>query len=174
MAGSGTFKQKLSGLRRNLLKLTYQLASGREVSKDLTHDAPLKVLEDEAEYVGNISFDSWVFIAVRDFFIRNYRHRRLRDATVYDVVGNRYRLNLLQKSGAFTAEGCFAVDELSAVINSFSDGFRTPFKMYVEGYRYSEIAAETGLSPSLVKRRINTARKRLLTTLATRHRSYSS
>lgn len=160
MADSGTFKQRLLGLQGNLLNFAFQLTTNKEAARDLVQDTTLKVLDNEAKYVDNINFKGWVFTIMRNIFINDYR-RQVRNATVIDTTGDLYHLNLSQESGLSTPEGSFAAKEISAAINSFSDAYRVPFTMYIEGYKYSEIADEMGLPLGTVKSRIFFARKRL-------------
>ena len=58
------------------------------------------------------------------------------------------------------------MDEISKVINSFGDGYRVPFSLHVQGFKYSEIAKKMGLPLGTVKSRIFFARQRLQKALA--------
>ncbi len=127
---------------------------------DLVQDTTLKVLDNESKYIENVNFKGWVFTIMRNIFINNYR-RKVRSATVVDTTEDFYHLNLSQESGFDSPEGTFAAKEISSVINSFPDGYRKPFTMYVEGYKYSEIADRLELPLGTVKSRIFFARKRL-------------
>lgn len=160
MAESHSFKQRLLGLQNNLLNFAYQLTTSREAARDLVQDTTLKVLDNESKYVDNINFKGWVFTIMRNIFINNYR-RKVRSATIIDTTEDFYHLNLSQESGFETPEGSFAAKEISAVINEFSQEYKVPFTMYIEGYKYSEIADKLSLPLGTVKSRIFFARKRL-------------
>ncbi|MDE6076955.1 MAG: RNA polymerase sigma factor, partial [Muribaculaceae bacterium] len=80
---------------------------------------------------------------------------------VIDKSEDLYHLNLSQESGFSTPEGSFAAKEISSAIQEFSEDYRIPFTMYVQGYKYSEIAEHMGLPLGTVKSRIFFARKRL-------------
>ena len=127
---------------------------------DLVQDTTLKVLDNESKYVENVNFKGWVFTIMRNIFINNYR-RKVRSATIIDTTEDFYHLNLSQESGFETPEGSFAAKEISAVINDFSQEYKVPFTMYIEGYKYSEIAEKLQLPLGTVKSRIFFARKRL-------------
>ena len=101
---------------------------------------------------------------MRNLFINDYR-KASRKATVSDQSEDQYLLNLPQDSGYETPDGSMAVQEIHRVINSFSDDYRVPFSMHLQGYRYAEIAEETGLPLGTVKSRIYFARQRLQTEL---------
>ena len=70
-------------------------------------------------------------------------------------------MNLPQDSGFDSPEGAFAVQEITKVIDSFSEEYRVPFAMHVAGYKYHEIAEKMDLPLGTVKSRIFFARKRL-------------
>lgn len=155
-----TFKDRVIGLQSNLLSFAYQLTSNREAAQDLLQDTTLKALDSEDKYGENINFKGWIFTIMRNIFINNYR-QTVRKATVIDQTEDLYHLNISQDSGLNTPEGSYAVKEITAALNEFSDEYRIPFNMYVAGYKYNEIAEKMGLPLGTVKSRIFFARKRL-------------
>lgn len=160
MSNALTFKQRLLGLQSNLTNFAFQLTANKESAMDLVQDTTLKVLDNESKYVENVNFKGWVFTIMRNIFINNYR-RKVRSATIIDTTEDFYHLNLSQESGFETPEGSFAAKEISAVVNDFSQEYKVPFTMYIEGYKYSEIAEKLQLPLGTVKSRIFFARKRL-------------
>lgn len=160
MAETGNYKNRLLRLQNNLLNFAYQLTSNRDAALDLVQDTTLKILDNEEKYVDNINFKGWVLTIMRNIFINNYR-RQVRSATIIDTTEDLYLLNLSQESGLETPDGTYATKEITRVINTFTDEYRIPFTMYVEGYKYSEIAEHMHLPLGTVKSRIYFARKRL-------------
>lgn len=160
MSNALTFKLRLLGLQSNLTNFAFRLTANKESAMDLVQDTTLKVLDNESKYVENVNFKGWVFTIMRNIFINNYR-RKVRSATIIDTTEDFYHLNLSQESGFETPEGSFAAKEISAVINEFSQEYKVPFTMYIEGYKYSEIADKLSLPLGTVKSRIFFARKRL-------------
>ena len=162
--GSKSFQSKLLEIQNNMLKFAYTLTANRDDAYDLLQDTTLKGLDNEEKYVDNVNFKGWVFTIMRNLFINDYR-KASRKATVSDQSEDQYLLNLPQDSGYETPDGSMAVQEIHRVINSFSDDYRVPFSMHLQGYRYAEIAEETGLPLGTVKSRIYFARQRLQTEL---------
>lgn len=160
MNASNSFQTRLMALQGNMLNFAYMLTSNRDDAYDLLQDTTLKVLDNADKYVENTNFKGWVFTIMRNIFINNYR-RKVRSATIIDTTEDFYHLNLSQESGFETPEGSFAAKEISAVINDFSQEYKVPFTMYIEGYKYSEIAEKLQLPLGTVKSRIFFARKRL-------------
>ncbi|MDE6352863.1 MAG: sigma-70 family RNA polymerase sigma factor, partial [Muribaculaceae bacterium] len=144
----------------NLLNFAYMLTSNRDDAYDLLQDTTLKVLDNEEKYVENTNFKGWVFTIMRNIFINNYR-KVVRSATIIDQTEDLYHLNLPQESGFETPEGSYAAKEINEAINSFSDEYRVPFTMHVQGYKYNEIAEKMDLPLGTVKSRIFFARQRL-------------
>ena len=158
--GTSKFQNDLMNLQSNMLNFAYMLTSNRDDAYDLLQDTTLKVLDNESKYAENTNFKGWVFTIMRNIFINNYR-RKVRSATIIDTTEDFYHLNLSQESGFETPEGSFAAKEISAVINEFSQEYKVPFTMNIEGYKYSEIADKLSLPLGTVKSRIFFARKRL-------------
>ena len=71
-----------------------------------------------------------------------------------------YQLNFQQPTNS-TPEGTYAVNEISQIIDSFSEDYRKPFSMYVAGYKYEEIAEILDIPLGTVKSRIFTTRQKL-------------
>jgi len=85
---------------------------------------------------------------------------------VVDQSEDAYMLNVGQVEDSSTPEDSYAVHEIMAVINSFSDDYRVPFSLYLHGFRYAEIAERMHLPVGTVKSRIFFARRRLRVRLA--------
>ena len=157
---TANFQSDLMGLQSNMLNFAYMLTSNRDDAYDLLQDTTLKALDNEDKFASATNFKGWVFTIMRNIFINNYR-RAGRAATVVDTTENLYHLNLSQDSGLETPEGSYSVNEITDAINEFSDEYRIPFSMHVQGYKYNEIAKEMNLPLGTVKSRIFFARKKL-------------
>lgn len=158
-------QSKLLSIQGNLLNFAYLLTSNRDDAYDLLQDTTLKVLDNQDKYVDNINFKGWVFTIMRNIFINNYR-RAMRNSVVLDNTDDLIHLNMPQNSGIDNPEGALAAGEITDVINSFSDDYRVPFSLHLQGFKYTEIAERTGLPLGTVKSRIFFARQRLQKALA--------
>lgn len=161
---SKTFRAKLLAVQDNLLNFAYLLTSNHDDAYDLLQDTTLKVLDNEEKYVENTNFKGWVFTIMRNIFINNYR-KMVRSNTVVDRTDDLYHLSLPQNSGFETPEGAITTKEINRLIDSFTDDLRIPFSMHLAGYKYQEIADQTGIPLGTIKSRIFFARKKLQTEL---------
>ena len=157
---SEKFQASLMQLQDNMLNFAYMLTSNRDDAYDLVQDTTLKVLNNEEKFADNTNFKGWVFTIMRNIFINNYR-RSVMAATMIDTTQNLYHLNLPQTSGFDAPEDSLYADEITAAIDGLPKGYRLPFSMHIAGYKYEEIAEETGLPLGTIKSRIHFARQRL-------------
>ncbi len=163
--GITTLQDRLVSIQDNLLNFAYMLTSNRDDAYDLLQDTTLKVLDNQDKYADHDNFKGWAFTIMRNIFINNYR-RKVRVNTIVDNSEDLYLLNLPQASSVETPEGALGASEINSIINSFSEGYRVPFKLHLAGYKYIEISAKTGLPLGTVKSRIFFARQRLQKALA--------
>lgn len=155
-----TLETNLIDLQDNMLNFAMTLTADRDKARELTQETTLKALSNLDKYYNNINFKGWVFTIMNNLFINNYR-RMVRSQTIIDQTDNLYLLNQSQDSGLDTPDGSYSFNEISQVINSFSEDYKKPFMMHVSGYKYDEIAEEMDLPLGTVKSRIFFARKRL-------------
>ena len=153
------FKERLLALQSNLFSFAYKLTADSEEAHDLLQDTTLKALDNEPKYSDNSNFKGWLFTIMRNIFINNYR-RTVRERTVIEGTEDLYQLNFQQPTNS-TPEGTYAVNEISHIIDSFSEDYRKPFSMYVAGYKYEEIAEILDIPLGTVKSRIFTTRQKL-------------
>jgi RNA polymerase sigma-70 factor (ECF subfamily) len=118
------------------------------------------VLNNQDKFADNINFKGWVLTIMKNIFINNYR-KIVRNQTVIDKSEDLFKLNLSQNSGYETPEGAYSIDEISSSIASFTNEYRIPLSMHIQGYKYEEIATVMELPLGTVKSRIFLARKRL-------------
>ena len=153
------FKERLLALQSNLFSFAYKLTADSEEAHDLLQDTTLKALDNESKYSDNSNFKGWLFTIMRNIFINNYR-RTVRERTVIEGTEDLYQLNFQQPTNS-TPEGTYAVNEISHIIDSFSEDYSKPFSMYVAGYKYEEIAEILDIPLGTVKSRIFTTRQKL-------------
>ena len=76
-----------------------------------------------------------------------------------------YFLNISQDSYSITPDNDYTTKEILKQIDSLQDDFKQPFKMFLAGYKYKEIADELNLKIGTVKSRIFFTRKKLMKSL---------
>ncbi|MDR0699312.1 MAG: sigma-70 family RNA polymerase sigma factor, partial [Tannerella sp.] len=153
-------RQKILSLQENMFNFALMLTTNREDARDLLQETILKVLDNQEKYVENANFKGWVMTIMRNTFINDYR-KTINSNTIIDQTDDLYHLNLSQTSGIDTPESCMAVYEIMAAINGLNKDLREPFSLFINGYKYEEIATKLNLPMGTVKNRIFLARKEL-------------
>lgn len=155
-----SFKKKLLSLQGNLLSFAYSLTANRDDAYDLMQDTTLKALDNEDKYLENVNFKGWVFTIMRNIFINNYR-ASVRANVVIDRSNDLYQLNLGQESAGGTPEDSATLHEIHKALRHLPEDYRVPFTLFLQGYKYKEIALRYNMPLGTVKSRIYIARQRL-------------
>jgi RNA polymerase sigma-70 factor (ECF subfamily) len=154
------FNSRLIGMKPNLQKFAMSLTSNRENALDLVQDTYLKAIIHKDKFVDYTNLKAWVFTIMKNTFINNYR-RNAKMNTMVDGTTDLHYVNMPVDKGNNSPESVYAEAEIEKAISSLKDEFRVPFRMYVNGFKYKEIADELGLRLGTVKSRIFLTRQKL-------------
>jgi RNA polymerase sigma factor (sigma-70 family) len=151
-------------MENSLLKFAYRLNLKRADAKDLVQETFLKVLTKKDQYVDNQKFKSWTFTIMKNTFVDSYR-KNMSQRTFSDSTVDSYFINQSEPVSSEDPSSEYSALEISQNIDMLHEKFRTPFKMYINGYKYNEIAEELDLKIGTVKSRIFLSRKQLISQL---------
>lgn len=154
------FQQKLVGLQDHMMSFAIKLTANRDDALDLLQDTTLKVLDNQEKFVDNVNFAGWVMTVMRNIFINNY-HKIVRVQTVVDQNADLYNLNIANDSISGSPDKVYQIQEITAAISELNDETKIPFTLFLDGYKYHEIAEKLSLPLGTVKSRIFFARKEL-------------
>lgn len=155
------FSDQLVDLEPSLLKYAYHLRLSNSDAKDLVQETLLKILSSRDQFVDTGYLKAWSFTIMRNTFINNYRRNVLHKTYCYRIDES-FLSNQTVASGSDNPDSTYSFIELTQSIEQLNVKFRVPFKMYIEGYKYSEIADTIKLKLGTVKSRIFLARKLLM------------
>ena len=152
-----SFEENVMKLSGSLSSFAYSLTNNKQDAEDLVQDTLLKLLGNAENYAEQGNFKGWAFTVMRNIFINNYRKMQN-----YKTVDNEVMpLENIAVYTTSTPDALMNAKEIGRVINTFPEELRKPFKMYVAGYAYQEIADKMNIPLGTVKSRIHTARKKL-------------
>jgi RNA polymerase sigma factor (sigma-70 family) len=157
------FCSQLLSLEHSLLKFAYRFNLTRPDARDLVQETYLKALLSREKY-DNQNFKSWAFTIMKNTFVDNYRKTSRKNTSSYQA-NELFFTNRKEPAAYENPESAFYVKEINRNIEQLNEKLRAPFKMYIEGYKYTEIAEELNLKIGTVKNRIFLSRKRLMTKL---------
>jgi len=154
------FQEKVLSIQRNMYSFAMMLTANRYDAEDLLQETTLRVLDNQDKYVDNVNFKGWVLTIMRNIFINNYR-KELRSQIIIDHTGDLHQLNVSKDSRYENPEETMNLKEIYLVINNLHDDLKTPFSMFLDGYKYNEIAEKLAIPLGTVKSRIFFARREL-------------
>ena len=142
-------------LRPYALKLT----SNRQDAQDLLQETLLKAFASRDKFKEGTNLKGWLYTIMRNTFITNYK-KKVRRKTFIDSTDDLAHINTGRKA---RNEGVseLAVGEIMKQIDKLSYAYKTPLKMYANGYHYKEIAEFLDIPIGTVKNRIHVDRKKL-------------
>jgi RNA polymerase sigma-70 factor (ECF subfamily) len=152
------FTNQLTDLEQSLLSYANRLRLNRADAKDLVQDTFLKVLLNKDKFTDTGFMKAWTFTIMRNTFINNYRHSVLQRSYGEHTDASLFA-HLSKAPGSDNPDSIYTVKEINRSIERMDNKFRIPFKMYIEGYKYKEIADTIKLKIGTVKSRIFLARK---------------
>jgi RNA polymerase sigma-70 factor (ECF subfamily) len=152
------FDNTLLGMQNKLRYYALSLTSDNEKADDLLQETLLKALSNRDKFSQNTNFNAWVYTIMKNTFINDYR-RNIK--TSNSLHGSKTDNHLIQNIEYTSPDSFLRSEEISNSISQLDEEYRIPFSMFLEGYKYKEIADELNLPLGTVKSRIFFSRKRL-------------
>jgi RNA polymerase sigma-70 factor (ECF subfamily) len=163
--GKNEFKNRLLSVQRSLLAFALKLTSDVDAANDLVQDTTLKALNNADKFVANDNFRGWIFTIMRNTFLNNCRSRRVAGFSPEESVELPDSSLFNLESEAPGPDSSYAVREINAIILDLPEGQRRSFTLFLQGYKYEEIAHQMNVPLGLVKSQIFRTRRRLRTLL---------
>jgi RNA polymerase sigma factor (sigma-70 family) len=158
------FNNELVGLRKKLRFYALRLTADEEKADDLLQETMLKALTYREKYTQNTNLKAWIYTIMKNTFINDYRKNvRVRN-TINDTNGD-FHLYFSQDKVYPAPDSFFRANEITEAIENLDEEYRIPFKMFIDGYKYKEIADKLNLPIGTVKSRIFFTRKKLTSAL---------
>lgn len=130
------------------------LTRDHEEARDLCQETLYKAFAYREQYRPGTNIKAWLFTIMRNIFINDYR-RQGRKKQVMEAVA------LKQEHITLSSEFSVRVKEIQAAIHNLPATFRNSCLLYLEGYKYHEIAFALDEPIGTIKSRIHFARKML-------------
>ncbi|MCL3779432.1 RNA polymerase sigma factor [Prolixibacteraceae bacterium JC049] len=154
------FNTKLLGLKDRLLYYALSLTSDPDKANDLLQETFLKALSYKDKFTQNTNFSAWVHTIMKNTFINDYR-KKIKARNTFYGSNNELHLKFSKSKMYPSPDSFFNSKEIVKQINSLTDEYRVPFQMFLDGYKYKEIAEHLALPLGTVKSRIFFTRKKL-------------
>ncbi|MGE5394979.1 MAG: sigma-70 family RNA polymerase sigma factor [Candidatus Saccharibacteria bacterium] len=158
------FNAALLGLQDKLLYYALSLTSDQDKAQDLLQETFLKALKYRDKFMPNTNFKAWIYTIMKNTFINGYR-RNVKVKKTFDSSGSDNHLKFHEDRNYSSSESVYNSKEIIKSINSLEVEYKVPFNMFLDGYKYKEIAEDLNLPLGTVKSRIFFARKKLESSL---------
>jgi RNA polymerase sigma factor (sigma-70 family) len=154
------FHSALLGQQEKLMFYAMNLTSDTDSAHDLLQETFLKALVYSDKFTQDTNFKAWVYTIMKNTFINNYR-RKMNSKKTFEIGNNEFHLKFENDKGYPSPESIINSKEITKCINSLESDYKNPFNMFLEGYKYKEIAEKLDLPLGTVKSRIFFTRKKL-------------
>ncbi|MFN8254614.1 MAG: RNA polymerase sigma factor [Bacteroidales bacterium] len=152
------FKHQILGYQNNLKGFAYSLVSDRDDALDLVQETYLKALSYYHKLSDYSNLKVWIMTIMRNLFINKYR----RAVKNRNIIEEKQAILTPRDMGYDTVDSYYSHNEISKAVNLLKPELREPFLMFVDGFKYNEIADELQINIGTVKSRIFTARQKLM------------
>lgn len=152
------FNNQITTHTQKLRAYSIQLTGDMEDAKDLFQETILKAIKYREKFVDPSNLKAWLYTIMRNTFINDYRRKvKYTNASINnDEFVNRNAEN------SITPIDEIQFDYINNLIADLKSEFSFPFKQFVKGFKYKEIAEQMDLPIGTVKSRIHEARKQLI------------
>lgn len=153
------FNENYYPLEDLLFAFAMKLTKDTVNAQDLMQETVCRAFKNKDRFAVGTNFKAWITTIMRNNFINGYRRMKTRNKVEAPIEDFGYFVE--NQSIAGNTHSIIMTKELNRMVESLSDNFKIPFKMFNAGYHYDEIAAEMNIPIGTVKSRIYFARKKL-------------
>ncbi len=153
------FNKNVNEIESLLFGFAMRLTRDKENAKDLMQETLMRCFDKRDRFQEGSNFKSWSTTVMYNSYINHYRKRKTKNKVIKPVEN--FNIFVENKSMEGNAYSLIMMKELKKIVNKLTDDYRIPFKMFVEGYQYDEIAEELDIPMGTIKSRIFYARKKL-------------
>ncbi|MDP4185281.1 MAG: sigma-70 family RNA polymerase sigma factor [Bacteroidota bacterium] len=154
------FNNSLLSLKDRLMYYALSLTSDPDKANDLVQETFLKALYYRDKFTQNTNFSAWVHTIMKNTFINDYR-KKVKARNTFYGSNNELHLKFAKSKLYPSPDSFFSSKEIVKEIRNLTDEYRIPFRMFLDGYKYKEIAEQLNLPLGTVKSRIFFTRKKL-------------
>lgn len=137
------------------------LTCNSDKAHDLVQETYLRALTYQSKFSSETNLTAWVYTIMKNTFINEYR-RNIKAKTTFENQSNRLQVSFSKDDFYPSVDSIHAEKEIYLKINLLEDEFREPFQLFLNGYKYKEIAEKLDLPLGTIKSRIFFTRKKLI------------
>ncbi|WP_293936364.1 MULTISPECIES: RNA polymerase sigma factor [unclassified Sphingobacterium] len=152
--------------KRGLLKnFASQFTSDPEIKNDLIQDTMVNALKSIEKLMHNPKVGSWLYVIMRNIYINHYRKTKRTENYHHEYAS--LAMNESTSTNASTTK--FILDDIQKALSQLSQENYEIFNMFLEGFKYYEIAEYMQMPEGTIKTRIHFIRKTMKKQLSVYH-----
>ncbi len=154
------FQNSLTSMESKLYYFALSLTCNSDKAHDLVQETYLKALTYQNKFSSDTNLMAWIYTIMKNTFINEYR-RTIKAKTTLEGQINRLQISFTKDDFYPSVDSIHAEKEIYKRIDLLEEEFREPFQLFLNGYKYKEIAEKLDLPVGTVKSRIFFTRKKL-------------
>ncbi len=154
------FQNSLTGLENKMYYFALSLTCNSDKAHDLVQETYLRALTYQSKFSADTNLMAWVYTIMKNTFINEYR-RNVKAKTTLESQSNRLQMSFSKDDFYPSVDSIHSEKEIYKKISLLEEEFRVPFQLFLNGYKYKEIAERLELPLGTVKSRIFFTRKKL-------------
>jgi RNA polymerase sigma-70 factor (ECF subfamily) len=162
--GTIEFHQILVSNLSYLKPFANTLTRDQEKARDLLQETMYRALVYKEKYNFGTNMKAWLYTIMRNIFINDYR-KQSKQQIIHNKTTEEFLLNSSANAVVNNAIGLIHLKEMQTAVQKLPRIFKIPFQLYLDGYKYQEIAKALQEPLGTIKSRIFFARKLLVQTI---------
>jgi len=155
------FKEK-RGLLKNFAS---QFTSDPEIKNDLIQDTMVNALKSIEKIIHHPKVGSWLYVIMRNIYINHYRKTKRTAGYHHEYAA----VAITDSISTNSSISKFILDDIQKALHQLSEENYEIFNMFLEGYKYYEIAEHMQMPEGTIKTRIHFIRKTMKKQLSIYH-----
>lgn len=144
-----------------LKRVAFKFTQDPNEIEELVQETLVRSLSSLERFISHPKLHAFLFVIMRNTYINKYRSINRRRKVETELAHTNHFTEAIPNN----SEGKLVLEDIHAAINNLSNEKYTAFTMFMEGYKYHEIAEHLEIPEGTVKTRIHQARKTLKNTL---------
>lgn len=137
-----------------LNRLANNFTTDQNEKEELVQETFIRSLKSIERFINHPKIVAWLYVIMKNIYLNKYRRLNL-----YRTAEKELSYNEESRSSKNNAESRFILGDIEKSINSLSTENYEIISMYLEGFKYYEIAETMDIKEGTIKTRIHTIRK---------------
>lgn len=154
------FQNSLTGLQSKMFFFALSLTSNTDKANDLVQETYLKALTYQNKFSSETNLMAWIYTIMKNTFINEYR-RNVKARSTIETQSDKLHISFSKDDFYPSVDSIHSAKEIQKKITMLEEELREPFELFLNGYKYKEIAEKLDLPLGTIKSRIFFTRKKL-------------